>query len=204
MSTHDGPENVALASGFSSVLVCTVAAGRQTDHVPTAIHLLNASALFLIAAVIAVALLYADLGAFLADPEKPASVAIREEAPAAEAVEPAVLAELERLMTVERLYRREGLTIGEVAAKLGLPEHRLRRTINRGLGFRNFNEYLNRHRLADAKQALADPAQRQVPILTVALDAGFQSLSPFNRAFKADTGMTPTEFRRQSDAPASG
>ena len=100
---------------------------------------------------------------------------------------------------VERLYRREGLGIGDLAARLGLPEHRLRRVINRGLGFRNFNEYLNSHRLADARQALADPAQRNVPILTIALDAGFQSLSPFNRAFKADTGMTPTEFRRRSE-----
>ena len=36
-----------------------------------------------------------------------------------------------------------------------------------------------------------------VPILTIALDAGFQSLGPFNRAFKVQTGMTPTEFRRQ-------
>jgi AraC-like DNA-binding protein len=171
-------------------------------HVPPALHLLNASALCLIASVIAVALLHADLEAFLADPGKPAAAAIQEQAPAAEPVDPAVLAELDRLMTVERLYRREGLTIGDLAAKLGLPEHRLRRTINRGLGFRNFNEYLNRHRLADAKQALADPAQRDVPVLTIALDAGFQSLSPFNRAFKADTGVTPTEFRRQSEASA--
>ena len=44
--------------------------------------------------------------------------------------------------------------------------------------------------------ALADPTQEAVPILTVALDAGFQSLGPFNRAFKAQTGMTPSEFRR--------
>jgi AraC-like DNA-binding protein len=113
-----------------------------------------------------------------------------------EPIDSALLAELERLMTVERLYRYEGLTIGALAAKLGLPERRLRRTINRGLGFRNFSEYLNRHRLADAKQALADPAQAEVPILTIALDSGFQSLGPFNRAFKTDTGMTPTEFRR--------
>ena len=51
-----------------------------------------------------------------------------------------------------------------------------------------------------AKQALTDPTQAEVPILTIALDSGFQSLGPFNRAFKADTGMTPTEFRRASQA----
>ena len=30
----------------------------------------------------------------------------------------------------------------------------------------------------------------------IAMDAGFQSLGPFNRAFKATTGVTPTEYRR--------
>jgi AraC-like DNA-binding protein len=28
------------------------------------------------------------------------------------------------------------------------------------------------------------------------MDAGFQSLGPFNRAFKAETGITPTLYRR--------
>jgi AraC-like DNA-binding protein len=165
------------------------------ENVPSAVHLLNAASLVVIAAVIAVALLRADLEGVLDNPAA-APASKPEEIVAPEAPDPAVLSELERLMKVERIYRQEGLTIGVLAGKLGIPEHRLRRTINRGLGFRNFNEYLNRHRLADAKQALADPAQVEVPILTIALDAGFQSLGPFNRAFKADTGMTPTEFRR--------
>ena len=30
------------------------------------------------------------------------------------------------------------------------------------------------------------------------MDAGFQSIGPFNRAFKAETGLTPTEFRRDA------
>jgi AraC-like DNA-binding protein len=35
-------------------------------------------------------------------------------------------------------------------------------------------------------------------VLTIALAAGFQSIGPFNRAFKAATGQTPTEFRRRN------
>ena len=72
-----------------------------------------------------------------------------------------------------------------------------------------FNAFLNRYRIDEAKAALSDPSQRDVPVLTIAMDAGFQSIGPFNRAFKADTGMTPTEFRRdalarpQADAPES-
>lgn len=117
-------------------------------------------------------------------------------------VEPALLRRLERLMTVERAYRREGLTIGSLSVLMGLPEYRLRQIINEGLGFRNFNAFLNRYRIDEAKTALADSNQKDVPVLTIAMDAGFQSLGPFNRAFKVDTGYTPTEFRRLALAKA--
>ncbi|WP_338691320.1 helix-turn-helix domain-containing protein [Bradyrhizobium sp. 26S5] len=112
----------------------------------------------------------------------------------------ASLNRLNHLMTTERAYRQEGLTIGLLAARLGMPEYRLRTLINEGLGHRNFNAFLNRYRLDEAKAALADTSQAEVPVLTIALDAGFQSLAPFNRAFKADTGLTPSEFRRQAAA----
>ncbi len=104
---------------------------------------------------------------------------------------------LRRLMEHDRVYREEGLSIGSLAAKLDTAEHSLRRLINQRLGYRNFNVFLNAYRLNEVTSALADPAQEMVPILTIALDAGFQSLGPFNRAFKAQTGMTPSEFRRE-------
>ena len=103
---------------------------------------------------------------------------------------------LMRLMADERFYRHDNLTIGTLATKLGIPEYRLRRLINQRLGYRNFNVFLNEHRIAEAKAALADPSQAEVPVITIAMDAGFQSLGPFNRAFKATTGVTPTEYRR--------
>ena len=116
------------------------------------------------------------------------------------AVEPALWRRLEQLMTVERIYRREGLTIGLLSAELGVPEYRLRQLINEGLGHRNFNAFLNCYRIEEAKAALADPEQKEVPVLTIAMDTGFQSIGPFNRAFKAATDVTPTEFRRLAAA----
>ena len=103
---------------------------------------------------------------------------------------------LMRLMGDERIYRHDNVTIGTLATKLAIPEYRLRRLINQRLGYRNFNVFLNEHRIAEAKAALADPSQAEVPVITIAMDAGFQSLGPFNRAFKAITGVTPTEYRR--------
>ena len=103
---------------------------------------------------------------------------------------------LMRLMADERIYRHDNVTIGALATRLGIPEYRLRRLINQRLGYRNFNVFLNNHRIEEAKAALADPTQAEVPVITIAMDAGFQSLGPFNRAFKATTGVTPTEYRR--------
>jgi len=109
---------------------------------------------------------------------------------------------LKELMASQRLYREENLTVSSLAERMGLPEHRLRKIINQGLGYRNFNVFLNSYRIDEVSQALSDPAQAEVPVLEMALEAGFQSIGPFNRAFKAMTGQTPTEFRRSKGAMA--
>ena len=101
-------------------------------------------------------------------------------------------------MATQMPYRDETLSIAKLAALLGEQEYRLRRTINGQLGHRNFSSFLNSYRLAEVKAALADPAQRDVPIITIALDAGFGSLGPFNRAFREAEGMTPSEFRARA------
>jgi len=92
-------------------------------------------------------------------------------------------------------FRDEGLTLAALARTVGEPEYLLRRAINQGLGYRNFNAFVNHYRLAEIKAALADPAQARQPILTLALSAGFNSIAPFNRAFKAEFGVTPSQYR---------
>lgn len=96
----------------------------------------------------------------------------------------------------DHVYREPGLSIGVLAAKLGVPEHRLRALINQRLGYRNFSDFLNSHRIADAREWLRDPARVALPVLTIAMDLGYGSLAPFNRAFRDTTGQTPTDWRR--------
>lgn len=96
----------------------------------------------------------------------------------------------------EGVWKEEGLTVAALAGKVGVPAHQLRGLINGGLGFRNFSAFLNEYRLAAAKRALADTTQPRRQIIQIALDVGFGSIAPFNRAFKEATGVTPTEFRK--------
>jgi AraC-like DNA-binding protein len=118
--------------------------------------------------------------------------------PAAPAAGPdtAQLVALRRLLDQDKIFREPDLSIASLSQKLDIPEHRLRHLINRQLGHRNFSAFVNGYRLAEAEATLSDPAQSAVTILTIALDAGFGSIGPFNRAFKAHTGLTPTEYRR--------
>lgn len=95
-------------------------------------------------------------------------------------------------------WRREGLTIGDLAAEVGVPEHRLRPLINDHLGFRNFAAFVNAHRIEAAKTLLGDPAHARQTVAAIAFDLGFGSLGPFNRAFKEVAGITPTQWRRQA------
>lgn len=113
----------------------------------------------------------------------------------AEAAERLLLEKLNGLMA-EGGWRREALTIGALAGELGEPEHRLRRLINRRLGHRNFAEFVNSYRIEAAKQRLADPADARTTVAVIAFDLGYGSLGPFNRAFRAATGASPTEWRR--------
>lgn len=108
-------------------------------------------------------------------------------------------ARLTRLLTEEAIHVEPDLKIGDVAARLGEPEYRISRCISAATGFSNFNRLINHHRIEDAKRRLRAPGGRGA-ILDIALDCGFGSVGPFNRAFRNETGMTPRVYRAQQAA----
>ena len=112
------------------------------------------------------------------------------------AVDKPALDKLTALMN-EKAYRTEGLTVAALAEQVGVSEHQLRRLINGALGYRNFSSFLNSYRIEDAKEALADPENARKQVIQIALNLGYGSIAPFNRAFKQATGRTPTEYRRE-------
>ena len=192
--------SAALYGGMNAVLQILLPVGAAADVANT----VNSAALAGVVAAICYAMMRVD-GAelFPAAPEAVQVVIVPGQSAAADDAHDRKLVDaLMRLMGDERIYRHDNITIGTLATRLAIPEYRLRRLINQRLGYRNFNVFLNNHRIEEAKAALSDPSQAEVPVITIAMDAGFQSLGPFNRAFKAITGVTPTEYRRQN-APAA-
>jgi AraC-like DNA-binding protein len=186
----------ALYGGMNAILQMLMSGREVADAANTA----NAALLAGIVAAICYSMMRVNApDLFTAAPATAAVADVRGASMAAQessAADQRLVDALMRLMADERIYRHDNITIGTLATKLAVPEYRLRRLINQRLGYRNFNVFLNNHRIEEAKAALADPSQAEVPVITIAMDAGFQSLGPFNRAFKATTGVTPTEYRR--------
>jgi AraC-like DNA-binding protein len=111
------------------------------------------------------------------------------------AITAALAGRVTEAMTARRLWEREGLGIAQLAAELRTQEYLLRRAINQHLGYRNFNDFLHDYRLQEAARRLESASDSVLPVLTIALDCGYGSIGPFNRAFKARFGVTPTQYR---------
>ncbi|MEM6988265.1 MAG: AraC family transcriptional regulator, partial [Pseudomonadota bacterium] len=94
------------------------------------------------------------------------------------------------------LWRQESLTVADVARQLATQEHRVRTAINQCMGHKNFASYVNGFRVVEAQNLLGDPQHAERTVLSIAFDVGFSSLGPFNRAFRSQSGMTPTAYRK--------
>lgn len=105
-----------------------------------------------------------------------------------------ILQQLER----EKAYLEPDLKLADFSKRLGETSHRVTASITGVLGFPNFNALINQFRINAAKEELQSPDAREKSILAIAFDVGFSSIGPFNRAFKSETGTTPSDFRSKN------
>ncbi len=103
-------------------------------------------------------------------------------------------AKLEKAMRGSLLYRKNDLTMDDLAKLTGISRHYISQTINRKTG-RNFYGYVNSLRVAEVMAALDDVSRSGKTILELAFDAGFNSKSSFIAHFKESTGVTPSGYR---------
>jgi AraC-like DNA-binding protein len=107
-----------------------------------------------------------------------------------------IVSKVTRLMEDDKLYLQSELTLQDLAEKLEMPPYQVTQAINEGLD-KNFYDLVNGYRVEEAKRLLIDPVSRNNKILSVGMDAGFNSKTTFNTVFKKFTGLTPTEFKDQ-------
>jgi AraC-like DNA-binding protein len=107
-----------------------------------------------------------------------------------------------KYMVIEKPYLDRELTIYDLAEQLKIPRHFLSEVINEHLG-KNFYNLVNDYRVEEVKHRMEDPAYRNLTILAIAYDSGFNSKSSFNTIFKEKTGMTPSEYQQSLSATDS-
>ena len=105
-------------------------------------------------------------------------------------------AKVKSLLVEQQLFLQPNLKVGDIAKTLDLPEYRISKALKNHLNAKNFNQYINELRIDYAQQILKEPSKQQWPVLVVGLESGFASVGPFTRAFKAQTGFTPNQFRQ--------
>jgi len=100
---------------------------------------------------------------------------------------------------LQKLYLNQSLTIEEFSNEIAAPYREVSNIINKHFNT-NFFEFINRHRVEEAKRMLADPAYDSLSILEILHESGFNSKSAFQRFFKRLTGESPRAFRKNRTA----
>lgn len=104
-------------------------------------------------------------------------------------------ADLEEIMTSEHLYEDPELKLADVSARLGIPSHHLSQVLNQQLAV-NFYTFVNRYRVEAVKKLLRGADGDRFSLPAIALEVGFNSKASFNRVFKQEEGVTPTQYAR--------
>jgi AraC-like DNA-binding protein len=90
-------------------------------------------------------------------------------------------------------YRKESLTLKQIAEDLNIHANNLSQVINKKEGC-NFRDFINSFRVEEVKKELLKPRSKDKNILSIAYESGFNSKSAFNLIFKKHTDMTPSEY----------
>ncbi|KHA51283.1 helix-turn-helix domain-containing protein [Sulfitobacter geojensis] len=98
---------------------------------------------------------------------------------------------IEAAMAKDLLYRAPDLSLWDLAKHIGVTSHYVSQTLNTHLG-KSFFELVNGWRIKDAVTQLTTT---DATILVIAYDVGFNSRSAFYKAFRRETGKTPSDLR---------
>jgi AraC-like DNA-binding protein len=101
------------------------------------------------------------------------------------------------LFDEEKIYKENDINLEKLAERLNTTRHNASQVINEHFQM-NFHELVNKYRISEAKQIFNEDSQRNLNIIDVAYEVGYNNKVTFNKAFKKDTQTTPSEYQRMS------
>jgi AraC-like DNA-binding protein len=103
------------------------------------------------------------------------------------------LQKTERFMEEEKPYLNPDLNLQSLSDSLDISRHKLSAIFNQQFHM-NFYEFVNLYRVNEVKALMQKAENKNLKLMSLAYDAGFNSKSSFNRAFKLHVGVTPSEY----------
>ena len=95
----------------------------------------------------------------------------------------------------DKLYLDPELTLQELSVRSNVQSYMISQSLSLVSG-KNFYELVNGYRVETAKRLLISPEKRNLTILSIGFEAGFNSKTTFNTVFKKSTGLTPSEYQK--------
>ena len=108
---------------------------------------------------------------------------------------------IHQMMREDKLFLEPDLRLSDIVTRLPISEASTRKLIHTEFGCEHFRTFLNRYRIQNAVLLLEQPERADDKLIAIALDSGFASLASFQRAFKRETGKTPSTWRMMVNLP---
>ncbi len=99
------------------------------------------------------------------------------------------------LCNTEKPFLNAQVNITDLSEELSVSTKHLSQVINQSFD-KSFFDFINSYRIQEAQKILKESGDDKLTVLEVMYEVGFNSKSSFNTAFKKETGLTPTEFRK--------
>ena len=99
------------------------------------------------------------------------------------------------LLKTEKSFLNPQVSLTDLSEKLSVSTKHLSQVINQSFN-KSFFDFINTFRIQEVQQILKEFKDDKLTVLEAIYEAGFNSKSSFNTAFKKETGQTPTKFRK--------
>ena len=96
-------------------------------------------------------------------------------------------------MEINKAYLNPDINLSDMAIQVNMSRTKLSEVINSGFN-KNFNDFVNTYRVEAFKSMLKENKHKQLSLLGIAMDCGFNSKATFNRVFRKLTNTSPSEY----------
>ncbi len=102
---------------------------------------------------------------------------------------------LKTLLIEEKPYLDENLTLNKLAKLLSTSDKKLSALLNQNMNT-TFYDIINKYRVESVKEKIKSDKYNKITLLGIAYESGFKSKTSFNRIFKKETGLSPSEYKK--------